>query len=72
MSRRRLCEELIRRWAHAVLYVDHMTAGAEPFRVISERDMEGIVAKRASACYAPDRTTWVANNRKYLEDIHGV
>ena len=55
-----------------MLYVDHMTAGAEPFRVISERDMEGIVAKRASACYAPDRTTWVANNRKYLEDIHGV
>jgi ATP-dependent DNA ligase len=29
------------------------------FRVICDRDMEGIVAKQASARYTPEATTWV-------------
>ena len=36
-----------------------MWSAAELFRVICDRDMEGIVAKQASARYTPEATTWV-------------
>jgi ATP-dependent DNA ligase len=40
------------------------------FRVICERDMEGIVAKQASAKYTPEATTWVKiKNREYSQAV---
>jgi hypothetical protein len=40
------------------------------FRVVCDRDMEGIVAKQASARYTPEATTWVKiKNRQYSQAI---
>ena len=44
--------------------------GTDLFRVICERDMEGIVAKQASARYTPAATTWVKiKNREYSQAV---
>jgi ATP-dependent DNA ligase len=44
--------------------------GTDLFRVICERDMEGIVAKQASARYTPEATTWVKiKNREYSQAV---
>ena len=38
--------------------------------VICDRDMEGIVAKQASARYTPEATTWVKiKNREYSQAV---
>jgi ATP-dependent DNA ligase len=53
-----------------VLYVEHVTSGTDLFRLICERDMEGVVAKQASASYIPEATTWVKiKNRAYSQAI---
>ena len=45
-----------------------MTNGTELFQVICEQDMEGVVAKQATAKYTPDATTWVKiKNRHYSQ-----
>ena len=50
--------------------MDHVASGADLFRVICERDMEGIVAKQASAKYTSDATTWVKiKNREYSQAV---
>ena len=49
---------------YSVLYVDHVTSGMDLFRVICERDMEGVVAKQASAKYTPEATTWVPGGQE--------
>ena len=47
-----------------------MTNGTELFRVICEQDMEGVVAKQATAKYTPDATTWVKiKNRHYSQAV---
>jgi ATP-dependent DNA ligase len=47
--------------------VEHVANGADLFRVICDRDMEGIVAKQASARYTPEATTWVKiKSRQYV------
>src|SRR6516165_4634060 len=51
-GRKALLRKLLPRKAHAVLYVEHVANGADLFRVICDRDMEGIVAKQASALHA--------------------
>jgi ATP-dependent DNA ligase len=44
--------------------------GTDVFRMICDRDMEGIVAKQASAGYTPAATTWVKiKNREYSQAI---
>jgi bifunctional non-homologous end joining protein LigD len=48
-ERKSLLRKLLPRPSRSVLYVDHVANGTELFRVICERDMEGIVAKRAGA-----------------------
>jgi hypothetical protein len=50
-GRKALLRKLLPRKAHAVRYVEHVANGTDLFRVICDRDMEGIVAKRASARY---------------------
>ena len=45
LERKAALRKLISRKPHAVLFVDHVTTGTDLFRVICERDMEGIVAK---------------------------
>jgi ATP-dependent DNA ligase len=48
--------------------VNHFPTGTDLFRVICDRDMEGIVAKQASARYTPEATTWVKiKNREYMQ-----
>ena len=47
-----------------------MTNGTELFQVICEQDMEGVVAKQATAKYTPDATTWVKiKNRHYSQAV---
>src|SRR5262249_10408122 len=53
------------RSARAILYVDHVSSGTDLFRVICDRDIEGIVAKQASAAYTPEATTWVKIKNKH-------
>ena len=50
--------------------VEHVANGTDLFRVICDRDMEGIVAKQASARYTPEVTTWVKiKNLQYSQAI---
>ena len=49
---------------------NHFASGTDLFRVICDRDMEGIVAKQASAHYTPEATTWVKiKNRQYSQAV---
>jgi ATP-dependent DNA ligase len=69
-ERKRLLRKLLPRQARAVLYVDHVASGMDLFRVICEQDMEGVVAKQASARYTPEATTWVKiKNRQYSQAV---
>jgi ATP-dependent DNA ligase len=62
--------KLLSRRAQPVLYVDRVESGSGLFRVICERDMEGVVAKQASDRPTPDATTWVKiKNRRYSQAI---
>ena len=70
LERKACLRKLLPRHPHSVLYVDHVTAGTELFRVVCERDMEGIVAKQAGASYTPDATTWVKiKNQHYSQAV---
>jgi len=61
---------LLSRRTRPVLYVEHVASGSDLFRVICERDMEGIVAKQANARYTPEATTWVKiKNRQYSQAV---
>jgi bifunctional non-homologous end joining protein LigD len=69
-GRKALLRKLLPRKAHAVRYVEHVANGADLFRVICDRDMEGIVAKQAHARYTPEATTWVKiKNRQYSQAV---
>jgi len=66
LERKRLLRKLLPRRAQSVLYVEHVESGTDLFRVICERDMEGVVAKQASGRYLPEATSWVKiKNRAY-------
>jgi bifunctional non-homologous end joining protein LigD len=70
LSRRHSCGKLVPRPSRAVLYVEHVASGTDLFRLICERDMEGVVAKQVSASYTPESTTWVKiKNRAYSQAI---
>src|SRR5215831_5908217 len=70
LERKSLLRKLLPRHPKSVLYVEHVSNGADLFRVICERDMEGIVAKQASATYTPEATTWVKiKNRQYSQAV---
>ena len=49
LERKKLLRKLLPRRARAALYLDHFASGTELFRAICDRDMEGVVAKPASA-----------------------
>jgi hypothetical protein len=50
--------------------VEHVATGTDLFRVICDRDMEGIAAKQASARSTPEATTWVKiKNREYSQAV---
>jgi bifunctional non-homologous end joining protein LigD len=60
LERKRLLRGVIPEQPSPVLYVDHVaTMGVELYRAVCNRDMEGVVAKLASAAYTPEATTWV-------------
>jgi bifunctional non-homologous end joining protein LigD len=50
-GRKALLWKLLPRKAHAVRYVEYV-ANVDLFRVICDRDMEGVVAKQANARYS--------------------
>jgi len=65
-----LLRKLLPPKARAARYVEHVASGTDLFRVICAQDMEGIVAKQASACYTPETTTWVKiKNRQYAQAV---
>ena len=69
-ERKTLLRKLLPRPSRAVLYVEHVANGTDLFRLICERDMEGVVAKQASARYTPEATTWVKiKNREYSQAV---
>jgi len=51
--------------------VDHVASSADLFQVICDRDMEGVVAKQASARYTPDATTWVKIKNQHYGQAAG-
>ena len=70
LERKKLLRRLLPRRSQAVLYVEHVESGTDLFRVICERDMEGVVAKQGSGRYTPDATTWVKiKNRQYSQAV---
>ena len=70
LERKSLLRKLVPRQAQSVLYVEHVISGIELFRVICDNDMEGVVAKQASARYTPEATTWVKiKNRGYSQAV---
>jgi bifunctional non-homologous end joining protein LigD len=72
-ERKRLLRELLPRPSQAVLYVEARLERYGPVPPdlragLCERDMEGVVAKQASASYTPEATTWVKiKNRAYSQ-----
>jgi ATP-dependent DNA ligase len=70
LERKSLLRKLVPQHPNYVLCVEHVAAGTDLFRVICDRDMEGIVAKQANARYTPEATTWVKiKNREYSQAI---
>jgi bifunctional non-homologous end joining protein LigD len=70
LERKRLLRKLLPRRSQAVLYVEHVESGTDLFQAVCERDMEGVVAKQASARYTPEATTWVKiKNRAYSQAV---
>jgi len=70
LERKSLLRKLVPRRTQSVLYVEHVTGGPDLFRLICQRDMEGVVAKQASARYTPEATTWVKiKNRAYSQAV---
>jgi bifunctional non-homologous end joining protein LigD len=68
LERKKLLRKLLSRRGQSVLYMEHVESGTDLFRVICERDMEGIVAKQASGRYTPGAPTWVkVKNRAYSQ-----
>jgi hypothetical protein len=53
-ERKTLLRRLLPLPSRAVLYVEQVANGTDLFRVIYERDLEGVVAKQASARYTPE------------------
>ena len=69
-ERKTLLRKLLPRKPRSLVYVQHFASGMDLFRVICERDMEGVVAKQASAKYTPEATTWVKiKNRQYSQAV---
>ena len=57
LERKKMLRKIVR---PPLLYVDHVAGeGVELFRMVCERDLEGIVAKLAAGCYDPANTSWV-------------
>jgi bifunctional non-homologous end joining protein LigD len=69
-ERKTLLRKLVPRPSRSVFYVENTASGTDLFRILCERDMEGVVAKQASARYAPEATTWVKiKNSAYSQAI---
>ena len=67
-ERKTLLRKMLPRKPRSLVYVQHFASGTDLFRVICERDMEGVVAKQASARYTPEATTWLKiKNRAYSQ-----
>jgi bifunctional non-homologous end joining protein LigD len=58
-ERKVLLRKLLPRQPRALVYVQHVTRGTDLFRMVCERDLEGIVAKLAAGSYDPADIRWV-------------
>ncbi len=60
VERKRILRRVVRMPPAPLLYVDFIRErGCDLYRLVCERDMEGIVAKLADGPYDPDAPTWV-------------
>jgi bifunctional non-homologous end joining protein LigD len=71
LERKSRLRKLLPRHPRSVLYVDHVASGTNLFQVICDRDIEGVVAKQASARYTPDATTWVKIKNQHYSQAAG-
>jgi bifunctional non-homologous end joining protein LigD len=70
-ERKTRLQKLRPRHPRALVYVQHVTTGTDLFKVVCALDMEGIVAKQASASYTPNATTWVKIKNKHYSQAVG-
>jgi hypothetical protein len=69
-ERKEHLRKLLTRSARTVLYVEHVASGTDLFRVVRDRDVEGVVTKQATAKYTLQTTTWVKiKNRQYSQAV---
>src|SRR5262245_23329440 len=69
-ERKTLLRKLLPRKPGALVYVQHFASGTDLFRVICEREMEGIVAKAGKRQVPPESTPWVKiKNRQYSQAV---
>jgi bifunctional non-homologous end joining protein LigD len=69
IQRKRFLRRVVPAQPAPVLYVDHFEErGIELFRVVCDRDLEGIVAKLKTGLYTPEESSWVKiKNRNYSQ-----
>src|SRR5205085_41012 len=68
LERKWILEGIVSSPPAPILYVDFIHGkGIDLFRAVCDRDMEGIVAKHASAPYGTDRAWLKIKNRQYSQ-----
>ena len=72
MERKRRLREIVPRAPSSLLYVDLVVGtGLDLFEAACRNDLEGIVAKRTDARYAPEEPTWVKIKNRTYGQIEG-
>jgi bifunctional non-homologous end joining protein LigD len=60
VQRKQILRRVVPMQPAPVLYADYFEArGVNLYRLVCERDLEGIVAKRKDGLYTPEETSWV-------------
>jgi bifunctional non-homologous end joining protein LigD len=60
VNRKQILRRVVPMQPAPVLYADYFEArGVDLFRLVCERDLEGVVAKRKDGLYTPEKTSWV-------------
>jgi bifunctional non-homologous end joining protein LigD len=72
IERKRILKRIVPARPASVLYVDHFDArGVDLFRVVCDRDLEGIVEKRKDGLYTLEETSWVKIKNPRYSQIEG-
>jgi bifunctional non-homologous end joining protein LigD len=69
LERKRMLRKIVR---PPLLYVDHVAGeGVELFRMVCDRDLEGIVAKLAAGSYDSTNSSWVKIKNPFYSQAAG-